>query len=84
MSAVQNAFQMVRPKGAEQPAAVPAATRIGRPPALLPGSTPRVLDRKGILNAPLAPRVYGSITIEDRIQGQANMEKCPALVKGRL
>jgi hypothetical protein len=70
MTAVQNAFQMVRPKGVDQPAAVPAAPRIGRPPALLPGSAPRVLDRKGCLNAPLAPRVYGSITSAGRAQGQ--------------
>lgn len=67
MSAVQNAFQMVRPKGAEQSAAVPAAPRIGRPPALLPGS---VL------------RVYGSISFESRAQAQASADKNQVLMKG--
>ena len=84
MTAIQNAFQMVRPKGVDQPAAVPTAPRIGRPPALLPGSAPRVLDRKGVLNATLAPRAYGSITVEGRNQGQASVDKRQALVKGGL
>lgn len=71
MSAVKNAFQMVPPKGIEQP-------------ALLPGSAPRVLDRNGVLNTTLAPRVYGSISIEGRTQGQASVDKRQALVKGGL
>lgn len=79
-----NAFQMVRPRGADAPSAVPGRTTPGRAPSMLPGSTPRVLDRKGCLNAPLAPRVYGSISVEGRAAGEASQLKRQALVKGGL
>ena len=50
----------------------------------LPGSLPRVLDRKGCLNAPLAPRAYGSISVEGRVAGAASVLKRQAIVKGGL
>ncbi len=82
--AVLNAFQSVRPRGVDMPSAVPVLAKAGQAPAKLPGSLPRVLDRKGCLNAPLAPRVYGSISVEGRVAGEASVLKRQAIVKGGL
>ena len=82
--AVLNAFQLVRPRGVDMPSAVPLVTKAGPAPAKLPGSLPRVLDRKGCLNAPLAPRAYGSISVEGRAAGEASQLKRQAIVKGGL
>ena len=81
---VQNAFQAVRPRGVDLPSAAPVERKPGREPVHLPGSIPRVLDRKGCLNAPLAPRVYGSISVEGRAAGDASVLKRQAIVKGGL
>lgn len=86
---VLNAFEAVRPRGKCLPVVVPVvvAAKVARAAHVqlsLPGSVQRVLDRKGCLNAPLAPRVYGSIAIEGRAQGQASADKRSALVKGGL
>ena len=81
---VLNAFQSVRPRGVDMPSAVPLVTKAGPAPAKLPGSLPRVLDRKGCLNAPLAPRAYGSISVEGRAAGEASQLKRQAIVKGGL
>ena len=48
----------------------------------LPGSMPRVLDRNGKVNATLAPRLYGSITIEGSAAGAASAARRAAIVKG--
>lgn len=79
-----NAFQSVRPRGENKPSASAAPANVGRAPMKLPGSMPRVLDRKGCLNAPLAPRVYGSISVEGRLAGEASQLKRQAIVKGGL
>jgi hypothetical protein len=50
----------------------------------LAGSLPRVLDRKGCLNAPLAPRAFGSISIENQAQSQASTDRRKAILKGGL
>ena len=50
----------------------------------LPGSMPRVLDRNGKVNASLAPRAYGSITIEGSAAGAASAAKRAAIVRGGL
>lgn len=84
MEEVKNAFQSVRPRGVDMPSAVPLVTKAGPAPAKLPGSLPRVLDRKGCLNAPLAPRAYGSISVEGRVAGEASQLKRQAIVKGGL
>jgi hypothetical protein len=63
---------------------VPVLAKAGPAPAKLPGSLPRVLDRNGCLNAPLAPRVYGSISVEGRAAGEASLLKRQAIVKGGL
>lgn len=81
---VLNAFQSVRPRGMDMPSAVPLVTKAGPAPAKLPGSLPRVLDRNGKVNAPLAPRVYGSISVEGRVAGEAGQLKRQAIVKGGL
>lgn len=84
MDEVKNAFQAVRPRGENLPSAVPVPANVGREPMKLPGSMQRVLDRKGCLNAPLAPRVYGSISVEGREAGQTSADKRRALVRGGL
>ena len=50
----------------------------------LPGSMPRVLDRNGKVNASLAPRAYGSISIEGSAAGAASAAKRASIVKGGL
>lgn len=82
MEEVKKAFQSVRPRGVDMPSAVPVVAKAGQAPAKLPGSLPRVLDRNGCLNAPLAPRVYGSISIEGSAAGAASADKRRALVRG--
>ena len=84
MDEVKNGFELARPRGVDRPSAVPVAANVGRQPMKLAGSLPRVLDRKGCLNAPLAPRVYGSISVEGRVAGAASVLKRQAIVKGGL
>ena len=79
-----NAFQSVRPRGENKPAASAAPANVGRAPMKLPGSMPRVLDRNGKVNASLAPRAYGSISIEGSAAGAASAAKRAAIVKGGL
>lgn len=79
-----NAFQSVRPRGENKPSAAPVPANVGRAPMKLPGSIPRVLDRNGKVNATLAPRLYGSITIEGSAAGAASAARRAAIVKGGL
>lgn len=79
-----NAFQSVRPRGEDRPSAAPVPANVGRAPMKLPGSIPRVLDRNGKVNASLAPRSYGSISIEGSAAGAASVAKRAAIVKGGL
>ncbi len=79
-----NAFQSVRPCGENKPSAAPVPANVGRAPMKLPGSIPRVLDRNGKVNASLAPRSYGSISIEGSAAGAASVAKRAAIVKGGL
>ena len=81
---VLNAFQAVRPRGENKPSAAPVPANVGRAPMKLPGSIPRVLDRNGKVNASLAPRSYGSISIEGSAAGAASVAKRAAIVKGGL
>ena len=76
-----NAFQSVRPRGENKPSAAPVPANVGRAPMKLPGSIPRVLDRNGKVNASLAPRSYGSISIEGSAAGAASVAKRAAIVK---
>ena len=79
-----NAFQSVRPRGENKPSTAPVPANVGRAPMKLPGSIPRVLDRNGKVNASLAPRSYGSISIEGSAAGAASAAKRAAIVKGGL
>ena len=79
-----NAFQSVRPRGENKPSAAPVPANVGRAPMKLPGSIPRVLDRNGKVNASLAPRAYGSISIEGSAAGAASAAKRASIVKGGL
>ncbi len=79
-----NAFQSVRPRGENKPSAAPVPANVGRAPMKLPGSIPRVLDRNGKVNASLAPRSYGSISIEGSAAGAASAAKRASIVKGGL
>ena len=79
-----NAFQSVRPRGENKPSASAAPANVGRAPMKLPGSMPRVLDRNGKVNASLAPRAYGSITIAGSAAGAASAAKRAAIVRGGL
>ncbi len=79
-----NAFQSVRPRGENKPSASTVPANVGRAPMKLPGSMPRVLDRNGKVNASLAPRAYGSISIEGSAAGAASAAKRSAIVKGGL
>ena len=81
---LQNAFQSGRPRGENKPSAAPVPANVGRAPMKLPGSIPRVLDRNGKVNASLAPRSYGSISIEGSAAGAASVAKRAAIVKGGL
>ena len=79
-----NAFQSVRPRGENKPSAAPVPANVGRAPMKLPGSIPRVLDRNGKVHASLAPRSYGSISIEGSAAGAASAAKRASIVKGGL
>lgn len=68
-----NAFQMVRPRGADTaPAKAPRKTNTSKAPA--EGNVHMALDRNGRRAVPLAPRASG-ITIESREQSAASLAK---------
>ncbi len=83
---MKNAFESVRPRGATT---APAA----RPPKVTPGQAltvrrpagpQRVLDARGRLGAPLAPRTHGSVVVENAARGQASADRRAAIKKGGL
>ncbi|CAN7188689.1 hypothetical protein [Acidovorax sp. LjRoot117] len=67
-----NAFLSVRPRGIDMPSAEPRRTNTSRAPAQ--GSL-RALDARGNATVTLAPRTQGAITIENRVQSQASVDK---------
>ena len=75
-----NDFQMARPRGADLdiPAVPPRKTNTSRAP--MDGPI-RALDRNGRATVALPPRVLGSITIENREQGQASRDRRAAISK---
>jgi len=75
-----NAFTLVRPRGADIdiPAVPPRKTNTSRAP--MDGPI-RALDRNGRPTVGLTPRVLGSITIENREQGQASRDRRAAISK---
>ena len=77
---VKNAFESVKPRGPDLdiPAVPPRKTNTSRAP--MDGPI-RALDRNGHPTVALPPRVLGSITIENREQGQASRDRRAAISK---
>lgn len=67
-----NAFQLVRPRGADMPAKLPVQRKKKAVPITY--SNKRVLNVNGKLQAPLNPNA-ASIVIEGQAQGQASADK---------
>lgn len=68
-----NAFQSVRPRGADAPAKLPVQRKTAKP-VTVKGTT-RVMNARGVLQATLAPDPSRSICIESREQAQASNDK---------
>lgn len=67
-----NAFASVRPRGKDMPAKLPTQRKPAHP-ITIKGTT-RVLNARGVLQAPLNPNA-ASIVIEGQAQGQASADK---------
>ena len=74
-----NAFQMLRPRGADAPAKLPVQRKTAKP-VTVKGTT-RVMNSRGVLQAKLAP-AHHSIVIEGAEQGRASSDKRRAIVRG--
>lgn len=74
-----NAFQMLRPRGADAPVKVPVQRKKAVP--ITYSNKTRVLNVNGKLQAPLNPNA-ASIVIEGQAQGQASADKRRAIVRG--
>lgn len=78
---VKNAFQAVKPRGADTaPAKAPRKTTNTSSNSAF-GSV-KTLDRLGRQTVSLAPRTTGAIAIEGREQGAASTQKRAALQRG--
>ena len=77
-----NAFQMLRPRGADTaPAKVPKKRKTAQP--ITVKGTTRVMNVNGKLQAPLNPNA-ASIVIEGQAQGQASADKRSKLIRGTV
>ena len=70
---MHNAFNMVRPRGADAPAKVPTKPKKAPVPITVRGTT-RVMNSRGHWQAKLAPS-HHSIVVESREQAQASTDK---------
>lgn len=77
---IQNAFQAVRPRGADAPAKLPVQRKKKAVPITY--GSKRVLNVNGKLQAPLNPDASRSIVIEGQAQGRASSDKRRAIVRG--
>ena len=68
-----NAFQLARPRGADMPAKLPVQRKTAKP--ITTKGTTRVLNARGVFQAPLNPDASRSIVIEGQAQGQASADK---------
>jgi len=68
-----NAFTSVRPRGADAPAKLPVQRKSPKP--ITTKGTTRVLNARGVFQAPLNPDASRSIVIESREQAQASADK---------
>lgn len=71
---IQNAFQAVRPRGADAPAKLPVQRKKKAVPITVRGTT-RVMNSRGVWQASLEPDASRSIVIESRAQAQASTDK---------
>lgn len=69
-----NAFQLVRPRGADAPAKLPVQ-RKKAVPITYSKQPARVMNARGFLQAPLEPDASRSIVIESRAQYLASVDK---------
>ena len=69
-----NAFQAVRPRGADAPAKLPVQ-RKKAVPITYSKQPARVMNARGFLQAPLEPDASRSIVIEPRAQYLASVDK---------
>ena len=74
-----NAFQMLRPRGADAPAKLPVQRK--KPTPITTKGTTRVLNTAGKWQAYLEPARH-SIVIESREAGQASNDKRRAITRG--
>ena len=68
-----NAFESVKPRGADAPAKLPVQRKKAAP--ITTKGTTRVLNARGVFQANLAPDPSRSISIESREQAQASADK---------
>ena len=68
-----NAFQTVRHRGPDMPAKLPVQRKKAAP--ITTKGTTRVLNARGVFQAPLNPDASRSIVIESREQAQASADK---------
>lgn len=68
-----NPFTSVRPRGADAPAKLPVQRKTAKP--ITTKGTTRVLNARGVFQAPLNPDASRSIVIESREQAQASADK---------
>ena len=74
-----NAFQMLRPRGADAPVKAPTKRKKAQP--ITVRGTTRVMNAAGKWQAYLEPARH-SIVIESREQSQASNDKTRAIVRG--
>ena len=70
-----NAFQLVRPRGADAPAKVPTKPKKAPVPITYFNQPARVLNARGFKQASLDPDASRSICIESRELAQASNDK---------
>ena len=70
---VKNAFESVKPRGVDAPAKLPVQRKKAVP--ITVRGTTRVMNARGVFQAPLNPDASRSIVIESREQAQASADK---------
>ena len=68
-----NALHLARPRGTNAPAKLPVQRKKAAP--ITTKGTTRVLNARGVLQAPLNPDASRSIVIESREQAEASRDK---------
>ena len=70
-----NPFMSVRPRGKDMPAKLPVQRKKAVPITYSTKRETRVLNARGVFQAPLSPDASRSIVIESREQAQASTDK---------